>query len=210
MDYDRASEASLLVLVLKVKTLRQLKVELDGGALVGTTNGVRDVNVDFGAVESAVPRVQLPFALAETRIENLFQRFLCLIPHFGVTKIIFRARGKFQGKLVPKDAVDVLHKVDLVVEFLLHLLVGAENVAVVLLEPPHARKTGERATKFVTVQYTKVGKAERELPVGPRTMSKHQAVTRAVHGFQAVDLTLHVEGKHVFLVHLPVTRSLPQ
>ena len=44
----------------QVEALRQLEVQLDGGALVSAADGVADRNVDFGPVEGAVARVQLP------------------------------------------------------------------------------------------------------------------------------------------------------
>jgi hypothetical protein len=52
--------------VLQVELDGKLKVELDGGALKGTTEGVANFDVDFRSVEGAVAFVELPFARMES------------------------------------------------------------------------------------------------------------------------------------------------
>ena len=48
--------------VLEVEALWQLEVELDRGALEGSAESVADGDVDLGAVERAVTRVELPLS----------------------------------------------------------------------------------------------------------------------------------------------------
>ena len=49
--------------VAKIKSLGKLKVELDCGALDGSSEGVFDGDVDFGAVKSAISGIQLPLGI---------------------------------------------------------------------------------------------------------------------------------------------------
>lgn len=46
--------------VLQVELLRKLEVELYSGALEGSIEGVTDLDVDFGTVESAIAWVKFP------------------------------------------------------------------------------------------------------------------------------------------------------
>ena len=46
--------------VSEVEAFGELEVELNGGALDGSSEGVFDGDVDFGPVKGAVARVQLP------------------------------------------------------------------------------------------------------------------------------------------------------
>ena len=57
MHHVGAAASSLVVLVGEVEALRQVEVELDGGALPSPAQGVGDVDVNLGAVESAAALV---------------------------------------------------------------------------------------------------------------------------------------------------------
>ena len=61
--------------VLEVEALGELEVELDGRALEGAAECVLDLDVDLGAVERAVARVELPLARVELvqRLRQLLQ-----------------------------------------------------------------------------------------------------------------------------------------
>jgi hypothetical protein len=48
--------------VLEVETLGKLEVQLDGSALEGPFQCILDSDVDLGAVESTITRVELPLA----------------------------------------------------------------------------------------------------------------------------------------------------
>ena len=47
--------------VLEVEALRKLEIELDGGALKRTAQGIANGNVDLWPVEGAITGVQVPF-----------------------------------------------------------------------------------------------------------------------------------------------------
>lgn len=56
--------------VSQIEAFRQLKVQLNGGALMETTQSVFDGDVNFWAVERAIAQVQLP------RVSKLFESSL--------------------------------------------------------------------------------------------------------------------------------------
>ena len=79
----------------QVETLRELEVELDRRALVLATEGVRDGDVDLGAVEGAVTRVDGPRARHKL-VERLGQHLCVRAPNEScVNKLCTRSdRGK--------------------------------------------------------------------------------------------------------------------
>lgn len=58
--------------VFQLESLGELEVELDGGALERTTEGISDGDVDLGAVEGSVAWVDLPLAWV-LLLESLFE-----------------------------------------------------------------------------------------------------------------------------------------
>lgn len=58
--------------VLEVEPFRELKVELDGRALERPTEGIFDVNVNLGTIESTISRVHSPLP-SVLLIEGLLQ-----------------------------------------------------------------------------------------------------------------------------------------
>ena len=60
--------------VLEVESLWQLEIELDRGTLERAVKRVTDLDVDLGAVEGTVSRIELPLARVE-----LVQRVLELL-----------------------------------------------------------------------------------------------------------------------------------
>ena len=72
MNNDGALHLLVIRPVLQVEPLRELEVELDRRALVRALQGVADRDIDLGAVERAVARVELPFA-GIVLFEGLFE-----------------------------------------------------------------------------------------------------------------------------------------
>ena len=56
-----------------------------------------------------------------------------------------------------------------------HLFWGAENVSIILLEPPPSGQSSERSRYLVAMEHTKVSHAKRQFPPRAWTMVKHQA-----------------------------------
>merc|ERR1719300_1577124 len=96
--------------------------------------------------------------------------------HLNITKELVRPGGESQLISEAKHAVHVLEEV----KASLHLgpdLVGhAEDVGVILLEPPHPRQPRQSAGQFVPVEHSKVGHPKRQVLVGACGLVKHDAV----------------------------------
>lgn len=209
MDDDRVVAGVIVAVEVETEALRQLEVELDGGALMGALEGIEDLNVDLGTVESTVLGVDLPVA-GEEVVEGLGKGGLGLLPSGDLTQVIVGHGGQVELELESKDTIDVAQEVEGAVDLLLDLLGHAENVGVVLLEAADAGQASEGTRELVTMEDTKVGETDGQLTVGALAGAENQAVTGAVHGLDGPILVLALEGKHTLLVVLPVTRGTPQ
>ena len=81
---------------------------------------------------------------------------------------------------------------------------------IVLHESPHTRKTRQSTARFVAVDDTKLSHSDWKLLVAPVAGVENQTVSRTVHRLEGPLLLLDIQGKHVVLVILPVSRSLPK
>lgn len=195
--------------ILQIEPLRQLEVQLYRRTLETPLQRIPNRDINFRSVERPVPRVDLPFARIML-LQRLLELLLRLVPRLNRAQVIIRARRKLQLELEPEQPVDVLHEVEQGADLVLELRGHAEDVRVVLHEPPHAREPGERAARFVAVDDPEFGHPDGELFVAPVARVEDEAVARAVHGFQRPFLLLDVQNEHVILVVLPVTRGLPE
>ncbi len=91
-----------------------------------------------------------------------------------------------------------------------YLIRGAEDMSVILNEPPHTRQTAQRSACLVTMKNTELSDPERKLSVTALSAVKDETVTWAVHGFERKFVLLDFEAEHVFGVVLPVSGGLPQ
>ena len=130
--------------------------------------------------------------------------------HLNIAKELLRPGRESQLIGEAKDAVNMLEEV----ETSLHLgpdLVGhAEDVGVVLLEPPHPRESCQCAGQLVPMKYSKVSYPQREVFVRTCGLVEHYAVPGTVHRLQAESLLLDADLEHVLCVVVPVARGLPQ
>lgn len=90
-----------------------------------------------------------------------------------------------------------------------HLILGTEDVGIVLLELPHTGQSAQCTGCFITVQNTKVRNSQGEFSVTPLAVAEEHEMSRAVHGLKSPFSLLYVKLEHIILVMRPVTRCLP-
>lgn len=198
--------------VSELEALGKVEVELDGTALVVSTQSVIEGDVDLGPVESTVACVELPLgtSLLSKRVQCLLQLTLGHIPHANIANILFRAGRKLELEGEAEKAVDAVQEIESTLDLVLDLVHGAENMGIVLLESSDSSKSGQGTRELISVEDTKVGHPPREILVGNIGVGKDLAVAGTVHRLQSITLLLHIEGEHVLLVVSPVTGRLPE
>ncbi len=121
-------------------------------------------------------------------VEHVHHDALGAIPELVRTDALVRARGELDGNLV--EAEVLVDREDQVVDLQAlggHLLVGAEDVRVVLREAAHAHQAVEGARRLVAMDRAEFGQADRQLAIGFQPVLEDLHVTRAVHRLQCED-----------------------
>mmetsp|Transcript_2393 Transcript_2393/g.7077 ORF Transcript_2393/g.7077 Transcript_2393/m.7077 type:complete len:787 (+) Transcript_2393:404-2764(+) len=206
----RALHAVVARLVLQLEPQRQLEVELHGGALVLAAQRVEHLNVDLGPVEGSVAPVDAPLALAAELVQRVRHVSLGHAPQLNVAQRLAGPGGQLHVVRHAQPAVGGADEVEHAQHLVPDLVQPAEDVRVVLLEPPHAGEARQRAVRLVAVQHPKVGHADGQLAVAAQPVAEHEAVAGAVHGLEPKLLLVHLQQEHVVAVVVRVPRRLPQ
>ena len=163
---------------------------------------VGHVQVDLRAVERAVALVDLVHEPA--LVERLLQRRLRAVPHLLGADPLLGAGGELQPRLEPEPLVDREAELEGADDLFLDLLLGAEDVGVVLRDVADPEQAVQRAGRLVAVHEALLGVADRQVAVGAALAVVELRVRRAVHGLQALLVALDVREVHVLAVHVPV------
>ena len=208
VDHDGTMLLAVSAGVGQVETLGQVHIQLDGTALPGTAQAVGEVEVDLGAVESAVAFVD--HVIHAQIIQSALQAVGSQLPHLIGADGILGAGGKLHMILEAKAAVhfvdQVVHALDLVAD----LLGGHEDVGVILSEAAHAHEAVQGAALLVTVHQTQLAGADGQVAVAPQLAHVDQHAAGAVHGLDGEVGLIDLGGVHVLFVVIPVTGALPQ
>lgn len=90
-----------------------------------------------------------------------------------------------------------------------HLVLGTEDVGVILLELANTGETAQGSRCLVSVQDTEIRDSQRKFSVTSLAVAEEHKVTGAVHRLKSPLPLLDIKLEHVILVVGPVTRRLP-
>src|SRR3990167_6703086 len=154
MHHDDALFLSRLIDAEELEALGHVDIQLNGGDLPLTADGISGDEVDLGAVERGFTG-----RLDEVRFAvhgDFAKRRLSLLPHGGSPQIFFGSRG-----IVERETNAELSEADRSVErvddlpdrkdLVFHVDLAAKNVRVVLGEAAHAREPMEFSGLLVAV-----------------------------------------------------------
>ena len=167
VDHHRAVHLAVASLVGQVEALRQVVVHLNGAELPLASDDVLDHEVNFGSVEGRFTGLLGPgHAEAFRRITaGLFG----LVPAGRVADVLRRVRvAKADTNAVvfhPERSENDLHEFDAAQHFLRDLVLGHEEVRVVLGEATHAGHARDFARLFPAVHRAEFGQAQRQITV---------------------------------------------
>lgn len=211
----------MLVDVEGTEALRQVEVDLRRAALPFTADGVLERIFELGTVECALTRqnagLDASFGLCLDRLQHVHHHAFSAIPERVGAHALLRAGRKLDDNLL--EAEILIDRQDEIVDlqaFGGHLLVGAEDVRIVLREAAYAHQTMQRARGLVTMDSTEFRKTDRQFAIGLQTMLEDLDMARAVHRLQCEDaivigiIARDGDLEHVVTVPAPVTRGLPQ
>ena len=168
-------------------------IELHRAELPFAAERVVDHEVDLGTVKRRLPRLGLAAGQVHPPRHPLDRR-LGLVPPLGGSHILVARRvaeAEPDAEVVKRQALEHLEReVDAALHLGLHLLVGAEDVGVVLREAADPRHAAEFARLLVAVDRAKLGQPQRQVLVAVRPGLVDHRVVGAVHRLEQVLLVI--------------------
>ena len=211
MDHHRLMATAVGAHVLQPEPLREVEVQLDGGELPGTADGVGDVDIDLRPVEGAAALVDHvvkagrlqggPQAVGRHLPEGLLPHRLVLRSGRELGLEVLEAEG-------PQHAEGELQQRGQLVG---DLLGRAEDVAVVLCEAPASHEAVDDTGELVAVDGAQLEEPTGQVPVAPLSTLVDRHVERAVHRLRVVDGPVQLHGReHAVGVEVEVATRLPE
>ena len=209
MQHDGSLTRVVLGHVLGIETLREHEVDLQRAALPVTADGIPQHELEFRAVEGALTRVQR--VLQACGLDGRLQGTFGPVPGLVRACALFRPVGELDRHL--GEAEVGVHRLQQAAErdrFGVDLVLGAENVGVVLGEGAHPHEPVQGTRGLVAVARAKLGNAQRQVAVALHALLVDQHVTWAVHRLHREHAVLGLSDEHVLAVVVPVAGLLPQ
>ena len=208
MDHHRPVLGVVRARVLQPEALWHRIVELDRSQLPRAADRVGHVQVDLRSVEGAVALVQLVREPLAT--QGALERALGGVPHLVRADALLRPGGQLEPRLEAEDLVQEEPEVEAADDLVLDLLLGAEDVGVVLGEGAHPQQAVQHPAGLVAVDQAGLRVPDRKVPVGAAVGLVDLDVGGAVHGLQAHLPLLYLRDVHVVAIGVPVPRLLPE
>jgi hypothetical protein len=164
---------------------------------------------DFGAIKRALTR---QIGKLATRSPQAFcQRVFGTVPtFFGSNALLGTGREFVDDVGETKVFVDLLQQGGEGHHFVLNLVFGAENMAVVLGEGAHAHDAVQATAGLVAVTLAKFTEAQWQIAVTLDALLEDDDVPRAVHRLQRIVTFFRLGDKHVLTVFVPMAGFFPQ
>ena len=118
--------------------------------------------------------------------------------------------GKLDLIRQTEERVDLVKKLRNADDLVLYLILGKEDVRVVLREAAYAEHAVQRAGQLMAVDDAQLAVAQGQLLIGVRLQLVHEDAAGAVHGLYREILAVDDGGVHIILIVIPVAGGLPQ
>ncbi len=215
VDHDRRLLLPVRIDVEGAEPLRQVEVHLRGAALPIAADGITQHVLEFGPVERALPRVHggldPPAGLLLDLRQNPGHHAFGMVPQGVRADALLGTRRELHDDLA--EAEIGIGREDQVVDLQAlvgELILGAEDMRVVLGEAAHAHQPVHGARRLVAMHHAEFRHAQRQIAVGLQAVLEDLHVAGAVHrleGEPALVLGLlarRLRGEHVLPVPTPV------
>lgn len=119
------------------------------------SEGIEKLEVYFWSVECSITVVN--FVLPSEFIKGTFELRFSQIPILDPAQVLLRPGGKFNLVLEPEYGIDIVNEVKNPNDLILNLIRHAEDMRIILLEPPNPRQSSQSTFEFIPMQDTEVG-----------------------------------------------------
>ena len=144
-------------------------------------------------------------------LERLDELALGEVPLVVRPELVVGPGRELGPRLDLEEPVEVAEVLEAAVELGVDLLLGAEDVGVVLRHVADAGEPVQRSGELVAVERRRLGVAQRQLAVAPQLAAEEEHVAGAVHRLDRVGvLVVDRDLEHVLAELLPVARGDPE
>ena len=165
VQHDRPVRGPVLADVLGAEALRQHEIDLQGAALPVAADGVPQHELELRAVEGALARVQRVVEARRPRTALLSAPSALSQISSLPARLAGRSENLTAISVKAEVRVDALEQVAERDRLRVDLVLGAEDVRVVLRERAHAHQAVQRARGLVAVAGAELGHAQRQVAI---------------------------------------------
>ena len=176
VDHHRAVVLVVGARVGEVEALGQVVVGLHRADLPRAAERVGHVQVDLGRVERALALGDL--VVDAPLGQRLGELALGVVPELVAAQAVVGSRRELRAHLEAEERVEVVGEVQAALDLVEDLVLGAEDVGVVLDEVADAQQAVQRAAGLAAVQQARLGAAERQVAVAPALQPEELRVAR--------------------------------
>jgi hypothetical protein len=108
--------------------------------LVLTLEGIINLNVDLGAIESTISVVVSPGSTEQ--VQSIFESFFSFVPLSVIAETLFRSGRELELKGETETSVNVIEEIKNSHNFVSEGFHSAENVSIILLESSDTGQAG--------------------------------------------------------------------
>ena len=165
VNHHRALVGAICRDILKAETLRQVEVELDGGHLPGTADGIARLDGDLRAVERGASRIVDEFESGF--LGDLGERIGRFLPDLvGADELVGILGRQFQIEVVEAEVLEHLeHEGEQAAKLRLHLLARAVDMRIILSQTADSRQAVHHAGLLVAVHRAEFEQTQRQFAV---------------------------------------------
>ena len=185
VQHDRNLARAVLGDIARAEPLGQHEVDLQRAALPVAADRVAQHEFQLGPVERAFAGIE--DEVEAGRLGRRLQRALGLVPDRVGADAHRRAVGELHEVLEAQVAIDLAQQLAEADRLALDLVLGAEDVGVVLREGAHPQDAVQRARRLEAVARAHLGHAQRQLAIAAQALIEDLDVARAVHRLQRED-----------------------
>ena len=214
MHHHRPVRLVILADIFQFKSLRQIKIPLHGPQLPQTADGIFDLEIDLGSIESGFTFHAL--VLNSARLKPGCQCFFSFLPLLVCTKIqlapIASLHRKFKLDFVEAERLqDLVSKINAIVDLARNLFRSAEQMSIVDSESPDAHQSMESSRQFGAIDGSHLGITLREIAIRTLLRFVNPDVHWAVHRLKTKLSLFQFGGReHRIAVVLFVAAQLPK
>ena len=208
MNHNRTVLFSVCSDIFQLKPLGHLKIQLDGSALPGPSDGIYQMEINFRPIKRTVPLIH---HIVQTQLrQSRAQTFCGHLPILVTSHTVLRTGRQLHMILEAKQRVHRINQLCHSHNLILDLLRSHKDMSIILGKAAHPHQAMKLTGFLMAVNQSQLSHSQGQIPIRARLRGIGQHPARTVHRLHCIILLINHRGIHVVLIVIPVSGSLPQ